>query len=91
MSWKKLKDDNEEYKWERKELEKGKWILLPFLLLLYVICELIYKKKWWVFVVSGRTAGEGQQQQQQGNASRTFTAGRYLVPISALSNNYFLY
>ena len=42
-------------------------------------------------MVSGRTAGAGQQQQQQqqGNASRTFTAGRYLVPIFALSNNYF--
>jgi len=37
--------------------------------------------KWWVIVVSGRTAGEGQQQQQPGNASRTFTAGGYLVSI----------
>jgi len=56
-----------------------------------VVCDMWIniKKKWWVFVVSGRTAGEGQQ--QQGNASRTFKAGWYLVPIFSLSNNYFLY
>jgi hypothetical protein len=40
-----------------------------------------------VFVVSGGTAGGVQQ--QQGNASRASTAGRYLVPISPLVNNYF--
>jgi len=28
-------------------------------------------------------------QQQQGNASRASTAGRYSVPISPLVNNYF--
>ena len=56
-----------------------------------VVCDMwINIKKWWVFVVSGRTAA-GEQEQQQGNASRTFTAGRYLVPIFSLSNNYFLY
>ena len=56
-----------------------------------VVCDMWInmKKKWWVFVVSRGTAGGGQQ--QQGNVSRTFTAGRYLVPISSLSNNYFLY
>jgi hypothetical protein len=41
-----------------------------------------------VFVVSGGIAG-GVQQQQQGNASRAFTAGMYLVPICPLVNNYF--
>jgi hypothetical protein len=40
-----------------------------------------------VFVVSGGTAGGVQQ--PQGNASRASTAGRYLVPISPLVNNYF--
>jgi hypothetical protein len=40
-----------------------------------------------VFVVSGGTAGGVQQ--QQGNASRAFIAGRYSVPISLLVNNYF--
>jgi hypothetical protein len=40
-----------------------------------------------VFMVSGGTAGGVQQ--QQGNASRASTAGRYSVPISPLVNNYF--
>ena len=84
----KLKDDNEEYKWEKKDLAKRNGYYLPLLLLLCVICGLIWKKRW-VFVVSGGTPGGGQQ--QQGNASRTFVAGRYSVPISLLSNNYFCY
>jgi hypothetical protein len=42
-----------------------------------------------VFVVSGGPAGGVQQ--QLGNASRASTAGRYLVPISPLVNNYFFY
>jgi hypothetical protein len=40
-----------------------------------------------VFVVSGGTAGGVQQ--QQGNASRASTVGRYSVPISPLVNKYF--
>jgi hypothetical protein len=40
-----------------------------------------------VFVVSGGTT-EGLQQ-QQGNACRVSTIGRYSVPISPLVNNYF--
>ena len=40
-----------------------------------------------MFVVSGGTAGGVQQ--PQGNASRASTAGRYLVLISPLVNNYF--
>jgi hypothetical protein len=40
-----------------------------------------------VFVVLGGTAGGVQQ--QQGNASRASTTGRYSVPISPLVNNYF--
>ena len=40
-----------------------------------------------MLVVSGGTAGGVQQ--QQGNASRVFTASRYLIPISPLVNNYF--
>jgi len=40
-----------------------------------------------VFAVLGGTAGGVQQPQE--NASRASTAGRYLVPISPLVNNYF--
>jgi len=40
-----------------------------------------------VFVVSGGIVGGVQQ--QQGNASRASTVGRYSVPISPLVNNYF--
>jgi hypothetical protein len=38
-------------------------------------------------MVSAGTAGGVQQ--PQGKASRVSTAGRYLVPISPLVNNYF--
>ena len=38
-------------------------------------------------MVSGGTAGGVQQ--QQGNTSRAFTVGRYLIPISTLITNYF--
>ena len=40
-------------------------------------------------VVSGGTAGGVQQ--QQGNASRASTTGRYSVPISPLVNNCYNY
>ena len=40
-----------------------------------------------MFVVSRGIAGGVQE--QQGNASQASTAGRYLVPISPLVNNYF--
>ena len=40
-------------------------------------------------MVSGGTAGGVQQ--QQGNASRASTTGRYPIPISPLVNNYFNY
>ena len=83
----KLKDDDEEYKWERKDLVKRNEYYYHFVV---VVCNMWInmKKNWWVFVVSGGTPGE--RQQQQGNASWTFTAGRYLVPIFPLSNNCFV-
>ena len=58
------------------------------IVIVVVVCDMwTNMEKWWVFVVSGGTPRGVQQ--QQGNASRAFTAGTYLVPISPLVNDYF--
>ena len=42
-----------------------------------------------MMVVDGLGGATGGVQQQQGNAIQAFIAGRYLLPISPLVNNYF--